>query len=350
MPLEDSAWAPKKRLKNNNYLPYNNIQHSDNATTPAAAEPSTQHKHHPNIVAHDIRAEHLQKVHRLTRRLRWKAAGLLCAYDRVNTTTTTGRNTHHHTSCRAAAHDPPQRAAARAMFKLDFFEFYTLLERALVLCLALAGVRVSRTAVESSTSATAPVTAVANGVYGNTAGNGIRDAPPPIFQTSGRVPAGLLVGGRTDTSVAVGVDGGVAVGGTRADASTGTRRTHRFHANVLEALERAGDNNALCGALGRGEVRGYLGRAKELRNRWKDVEFDMDDEEAGSEDLEVEEPELREMLEGILGGLEGAEDVLRGSDQGVEGEMEVDWVAVGEEVVSWEILGDAMEWEAVGGF
>ncbi|KAM0274879.1 hypothetical protein ACHAQH_007768 [Verticillium albo-atrum] len=91
---------------------------------------------------------------------------------------------------------------AELMFKLDFYEYYMLLERALVHLLGVFGVGVSR---------------------------------------EGAGPG------------AGGVNG-----------------THRYHQNVLAALEREG--NPLRGALGTGDVKMYLGRAKELRNRWKYAE------------------------------------------------------------------------------
>jgi hypothetical protein len=105
-----------------------------------------------------------------------------------------------------------ERQEAELHFKLDFFEYYMLLERALVHLLGVFGVSVSRQ----------------NGHW--------------LGPGSNEVNAGRNV-----------------------HASN-----HSYHQNVLAALEKKG--NPLFDALGSGDVRSHLGRAKDLRNRWKYAE------------------------------------------------------------------------------
>ena len=95
------------------------------------------------------------------------------------------------------------------MFKLDFFEYYALLERMLLHLLAVFDIKISP-----------------------------HGSLHPLQDT-------------------------IANG-------NGSQWSHRFHENVLEALDQT--DNPLNPCLGHGDVRRYLGIAKESRNRWKDGE------------------------------------------------------------------------------
>ncbi|KAL2162871.1 hypothetical protein VTH06DRAFT_6707 [Thermothelomyces fergusii] len=277
-------------------------------TTTAAPSPTGNARDARN--ARNASGPHeLARYAKIVRRLQWKlpflAQGYRRAVDRVG-------------ADRAAV------AEAELMFKLDFFEYYMLLERALVHLLAVFGVVVWR-----------------------------------------RRP-----------------------------------RQHRYHANVLAALDRP--DNPLHGPLGTGEVRAQLRRAKDLRNRWKTAADDDDDDDEEEEEGEEGEGEdygngngggggggggdgssgarpgrrrwrtrkvaapldsygLEHMLEVIFRGFDEAfriaeEHVRRGTataeggDVDMAGEEEgrmMDWTAIGDEEEQWEFMVDAMDWEAV---
>jgi hypothetical protein len=139
------------------------------------------------------------------------------------------------------------------MFKLDFFEFYVLLERYIVLCFDVLGIRVSRKDINGKPS--------------------YHSGPPPAFGS------------------------------------------HQFHANLLATLDEP--DCPLHAALGQQDVRVYLGRAKEYRNRWKAADElgggpdDGTEGEAWTSTLEA--LNLATMLKTILGGLEQAGVVVKES-------------------------------------
>lgn len=134
----------------------------------------------------------LARYTKIVRRLKWKLPFLAYAYNAAIDRTTTDE----------------QRAEAELMFKLDFFEYYMLVERALVHLLGVFGIQVT-------------------GALGTRVGNG---------------HAGHGLPGRTTRD-----------GWEQSD--------HRFHANVLEALDD--DRNPLHEALGQDDARFSLARAKE---------------------------------------------------------------------------------------
>lgn len=127
----------------------------------------------------------LARYTKIVRRLKWKLPFLAYAYNAAIDRTVTNE----------------QRAEAELMFKLDFFEYYMLVERALVHLLGVFGIQIT-------------------GAFGARVGNGI---------------------GRTRE------------GWEQSD--------HRFHANVLEALDD--ERNPLHDALGKDDARFSLARAKE---------------------------------------------------------------------------------------
>ncbi|KAK3898414.1 hypothetical protein C8A05DRAFT_47262 [Staphylotrichum tortipilum] len=278
------------------------------APAPAAAPASTA------SAAHE-----LARYSKIMRRLQWKlpflAQGYRLAVDRVGA-------------------DPARVAEAELMFKLDFFEYYMLIERAVVHLLGVFGVTVG--------GAAANAVATATGVEGeNKRGKG------------GKGLAGSKWG-----------------------------QQHRYHANVLAALNR--EESPLHGTLGAGEVRVQLGRAKDLRNRWKTAADDGEEEEdkeqressfpgkkrdspperewrGGGSSRRMAAPldtyRLEYMLEVIFKGFDEAfavaERHVRGRRFDWAEECDTDmtevpeWDAGGDDEAQWEFMVEAMDWQAV---
>ncbi|KAJ6286795.1 hypothetical protein J3E71DRAFT_247865, partial [Bipolaris maydis] len=140
------------------------------------------------------------RITRLLTRLQWKAELVMLSYLRTLDLLRTPKTTS---------------TFVPSMFQLDFFEFYTLLERYLVSLLSLFHISISSS------------------------------LPQQNFNY------------------------------LRYETNPGLRRTrpmadHAFHANLLEALDDPDGPFKKC--LGEGEVRVQLGRAKECRNMWKDAD------------------------------------------------------------------------------
>lgn len=201
------------------------------------------------------------------------------------------------------------------MFKLDFFEYYMLVERALVHLQGVFGVSISR--------------------------------------GSPRAGAGLA--------------GSVWRGGTSSNNDdTKNVAEHRYHANVLAALDSP--ENPLHAILGVGEVRRQLSRAKDLRNRWKTAAEEHDEAAAAAGEKHgaggvgsssrarspngrtpkvpapLETYNLEHILATIFDGFDAAflvaeQHVRGGSNESVDLEMT--------EEQQWEFMVDAMDWEAV---
>ena len=188
------------------------------------------------------------------------------------------------------------------MFKVDFFEFYILLERAIVHLLAVFAIVVS-----ASTA----------------------------FEVE-----------ETDTSVA---NGNHIFG----DGHVFNRATHSYHENVLKALDQS--TNPLHNILGSGQVREYLSIAKEFRNRWKDAEErpasssspNRNDRRERRYERLLRELKLEEMLACIVIALKEAKKAA-----------EQEYVRVGPVTASssqegradqtqqpWESMPDAMDWD-----
>ncbi|KAL0259237.1 hypothetical protein SLS55_006742 [Diplodia seriata] len=242
----------------------------------------------------------LSKLKRLIDRLSWKSHTLLFTQSVA-------------LSSSSAAATPSYAAQPTTMFKLDFFEYYALLERILVLFLAYFRVPLPSSAYHPSSAALLPT-------------------------ISGRA---------------------------------GWRGQHRYHESVLEALEGAGneggDDAAAAGsllgqALGTGEVVAVLRRAKAFRNRWKDADVEQKEQGWEGQREEVEGLRLGELLEVVLSALErayraaeekgGAAGGGGGGGKGPDGEGT--WLEVGGlqhgggvdedmEDAPWEAVGDAME-------
>ncbi|EUC49588.1 hypothetical protein COCMIDRAFT_1633 [Bipolaris oryzae ATCC 44560] len=218
------------------------------------------------------------RINRLLLRLQWKAELLMLSYLRT-------LDLLQH-----------QTIQTPSMFQLDFFEFYTLLERYMLSLFSLFGISIS--------SSLSPE------------------------QQQQRHNFNYL---RYETNPSL--------------RHTRPMADHAFHANLLEALDDPDGPFKKC--LGEGEVRVQLGRAKECRNMWKDA-----DSKAGGEGGRVGLQELgvEGMLRGILAGCEEARGVAMGF-QGDDGkgvtsrEFERLFEAEGMEVedVPYEYMGDAMD-------
>jgi hypothetical protein len=211
------------------------------------------------------------------------------------------------------------------MFKLDFFEYYMLIERALVHLLGVYGVDVPK------------------GGWNQ-----------PCADNAGKS------------------------NGLAGSAWSKNKGQHRYHANVLAALDK--EDNPLHETLGTGEVRKRLGRAKDLRNRWKTAGEEGCELEANNGSLEgsatakgerewhtkraaspLETYDLERMLEIIFKGLDDAYHVAEqfvrdGARPNTDADMDMveddgrvghDCVGPLEEEDQWGFMVDAMDWEAV---
>lgn len=160
----------------------------------------------------------------------------------------------HHSSSHCRETDLVQKQA-ESMFKVDFFEFYTLLERYITDCLAIFGFSVSASVPRQNF-------------------NALRYETNPDLHR------------------------------TRPMAS------HAFHANLLEALDD--EKCPLSGSLGLQDVRVQLGIAKEYRNAWKDADSKakLTDSES-SKNMRLEDLQLEHMLRNIIGGCDLAHGVVQ---------------------------------------
>ncbi|KAL1593923.1 hypothetical protein SLS60_010656 [Paraconiothyrium brasiliense] len=146
---------------------------------------------------------------------------------------------------------------AESMFKVDFFEFYTLLERYISTSLEIMGVHVSGIATQARSNVNA-LKYITN---------------PDLHRTR-------------------------------------PRAVHAFHANLLEALDDP--TCPLHVSLGNQDVRIQLGIAKDYRNAWKDAgekvtKTDGYDQDEGPEkNVRLQDLELDTMLRYLLAACEHA--------------------------------------------
>jgi hypothetical protein len=95
---------------------------------------------------------------------------------------------------------------------------------------------------------------------------------------------------------------GRVVGSILGDSRSFHNTMHRFHANVLDALDQP--TSPLHEVLGTGETRMYIGVAKEFRNKWKDVDLRPDDSFQGQDRAEEEwDPKKVRRYEKVLSDL-----------------------------------------------
>ena len=202
-------------------------------------------------------AQELARYTKIVRRLKWKLPYLAAGYHKATDTND----------------EEEVRAEAELMLKLDFFEYYMLIERALVHLL---------------------------GVFGISVPSGATD--------------GVIVNGRG-----------------------GYERQHRFHQNVLEALNDR--DNPLHTVLGTGDVYFALCKAKDLRNRWKRA----DEEHPRDARVGLQAYDLEGMLELIFAGFDAGYEIAQAR---VDGMLEGDSCEKPGEG-QWDFMVDAMDWEAV---
>lgn len=193
-----------------------------------------------------------ERASRLMSRLRWKAELLMVSYFKAFEIF---QACHQH-----VGHDESHMGVARqaeSMFKIDFFEFYTFLERYITSCLTTLGISVSASIPRENF-------------------NSLRYITNPDLQR------------------------------IRPLAS------HAFHANLLEALDD--EKCPLHDALGTQDVRIQLGLAKDYRNAWKDAdekEGTNNDHEDSHKGVKLSELGLEAMLRTIITGCGHANEVVQ---------------------------------------
>lgn len=183
-------------------------------------------------------------------------------------------------------------------FKIDFYEIYMHLERAIVHLLGVYGIDVHRSSH-----------GIDYGSNGNGHGNGN--------------------GEKT----------------TKPGVSRERIGQHQYHVNVLLALDDP--NNPLHPVLGRGEARRQLWSAKDLRNRWKNA--DSTDSDDTRRQLSLEAYNLEEMLQAILSALEEAYTLAARyvEEKTTPPTTPTQGSGSSTEEQDWGFIADAMDWEAV---
>ncbi|KAK1723879.1 uncharacterized protein BDZ83DRAFT_371549 [Colletotrichum acutatum] len=214
--ITPAAPRPPSPIKNGAFRP------ATTASTPGSATPNsngngntntntTPISHTPRLSGGPSAQQEFKRYIQIVRRLKWKLPYLSHGY--------------HHAIARPGSPlygGETDAEEAELMFKLDFYEYYMLLERALVHLMGVFGITISRDGWVTTTTMTTA-----------RQGNG-----------------------------------------------TQQQATHTYHQNVIAALEK--EDNPLHEALGSGEVVFQLLRAKELRNRWKYAEDPADPDGSGS--------------------------------------------------------------------
>ncbi|ETS77122.1 hypothetical protein PFICI_10996 [Pestalotiopsis fici W106-1] len=259
MGLKDSRWASAPTTGSLRTWPQNAQPLS--SSTPAATRPA------PASTSRAIKTSperELDRYLKLVARLKWKLSFLFQGYSLA--TDRVGRSTD-------------EVAADEMHFKIDFYEYYMHIERALVHLMGVFGIE---------------ITGLADSTHN----------------------------------------------------SSGRSHSHRFHANVLAALERP--DNPLREALGQGGVMKQLSRAKQLRNRWKNADGDSGPDEKGYTPAPLEAYNLEQILQTIFAGCDQAYAIAEShiqqlrDDSGPDNPM--DWEREEED---WGFIADAMDWEAV---
>lgn len=266
--LNSSNWAPNARRNTSKYS-FTNTSWNNTLHIPQSSPAPS-----------DTRVG-IEQYDKLLRRLEHKARLLFLTHDGATSASTPSQESS----------DTPTQ------FKLDFFEFYSLLERALVHLLSIFRISVARVGVDR-----------------NTLRDTTNRSSTPVNGAKENVPLqGMIIGNAKSAS------------------------NHRFHMNMLQALDQPGP---LHEVLGKGVVREDLGTAKDLRNRWKDAGEDAPGSRVtvpqldGSWDATVPDipslQELNRMLTSISVGLLAARPLAE-EEMKKGGEWEVSWRAVQKE-------------------
>ncbi|RAH65937.1 uncharacterized protein BO66DRAFT_332835, partial [Aspergillus aculeatinus CBS 121060] len=232
----------------------------------------------------------LSRYRKIRRRLEWKLRHLVDGFKQ------------------ATNRDQPaaEQLYAEQMFKLDFHEYYGLLERALVYLMLVWNIHVSR-------------------------------AHPSTHTNTNKISWADEMNG-------------------------GGSSNHRYHANVLEALRDL--DSPYFEVLGSGERFAHLQKAKELRNRWKYADMDPEERERDPQTWRagykawkdaltpLESYDFDTIFVQILQGLVEAADIAqqRVDELGREAGQDDAAAAAGgseSDPDDWDFLVDAMDWEAV---
>ncbi|KAI0378158.1 hypothetical protein F5Y04DRAFT_262538 [Hypomontagnella monticulosa] len=254
--LGESRWAHAEPL----HRPRRSRGHY-RRSDPSAQEYPLQ-SHQSSIRSPD---EEFARFFKIVERLNWKLPFLTQGYGKAIDT----RNK-----------EPHEIQNGEIQFKLDFHEFYMLLERAFVRLMAVFGIEPTRD--------------------------------------------GIVVGGNIMAEY----------------PQVGLSR-HQYHSNVLRAL---GDPiNPLSKIFETPEVKRQLSRAKDLRNRWKNV----DDVDFGKfQPAPLSTYNLDHMVTTILDAIEEAHKIALEHLKQDVGDPMKDFDELGREN-NWAFFQDAMDWEAV---
>jgi hypothetical protein len=255
--LSSSRWAPASFRRKQGYneayqrqsSPSSDFNRSPTRNNPSINTASNRLENQPPLPA--AQRTHLsrqQSYHRFTRlllRLRHKSLLLQFSHHRAldahNSTPISVR-----TAAGAATFTPHE---AETMFRVDFYEWYVLLERCLIALLDSVGVPVQMSYDPHSTK-------TGDGARGRLGLDSGNPHSHPRSQSAG------VDGGRVDPEP--------LIGDAHAFSAT-SGYAHRFHESVLDALDES-TRNPVHSILGTGKVRDFIGVAKEFRNRWKELD------------------------------------------------------------------------------
>ncbi|KAF3064508.1 hypothetical protein GL218_02627 [Daldinia childiae] len=270
--LESSRWAPTPSNYRINKPRGNRRRSAQTSSSLSLSTPSTKSaSRSDNFLTQDDLPDglssseyELSRFLKIVARLNWKMPFLKQGY----------RIAIDHTD-----KSPSEIQGYEIQFKLDFHEFYMLIERALVRLMGIFGIVVQNQG------------ATINGVF-------------TLYGSSG--------GGQ-----------------------------HQYHANVLRALQDS--KNPLSVIFGAAEVRKQLSQAKDLRNRWKNID-EADSTSLPPAPLSAYNLEL--IVQTILSAIDRAHTFTVEYVVEREGKpMNTPNGTIGEK--DWEFMVDAMDWEAV---
>ncbi|KAF5520198.1 hypothetical protein CGCA056_v008661 [Colletotrichum aenigma] len=246
------------------------------ATTKAKATTAAYKSSDPAADAAQAHRE-LKRYEQIVRRMQWKKPFLSEGYDKAT----------------VKFADEKGRAEAEMMFKLDFYEYYMLLERALVHLMGVFEIGVS--------------------------------------------PETTSTWGRSSSS---------SKNGRGADFST----KHSFHENVILSLQK--EENPLHEVLGTGDVLFQLSRAKTLRNWWKHAEDEstLGARKRRAATAPLESFDLTLIFNAVFEGLDKGYVIADRWVEVLQSRMSwadevMDTEEDGEDAFDWMV--DAMDWQAV---
>ncbi|KAI8154641.1 hypothetical protein K4K49_008916 [Colletotrichum sp. SAR 10_70] len=282
VPRQPSPTIPAESCSGVNSIPTPPMSTSGfTSTTPAATTKAkaTTAAYKSSDPAADAAKAHreLKRYEQIVRRMQWKKPFLSEGYDKAT----------------VKFADEKGRAEAEMMFKLDFYEYYMLLERALVHLMG-------------------------------------------VFE----------IGVSPETTSTWGCSSSSGENGRGADFST----KHSFHENVILSLQK--EENPLHEVLGTGDVLFQLSRAKTLRNWWKHAE---DESKLGARKRRaatapLESFDLTLIFNAVFEGLDKGYVIADRWVEVLQSRMSwadevMDTESDGEDAFDWMV--DAMDWQAV---